>query len=82
MILDKHKEQSRENPEYLDCMINETEAAKFVGYTVRALQNWRVRGGGPSFVKNSKRGIRYRRRELIAWAEAHMVSSTSQSQFT
>ncbi len=71
-----------ENPAYYDSLINETEAAKFLGYTVRALQNWRVRGGGPKFVKISSRSIRYRRRELIAWAEAHMVSNTSQSQFS
>ena len=70
-----------ENPEYLDSMITETEAARFLGYTVRALQNWRVRGGGPKFVKVSSRSIRYRRRELIDWAESLMVASTSQANF-
>ncbi|MCR9215532.1 MAG: DNA-binding protein [Proteobacteria bacterium] len=72
---------SHHNTEYdLDQLINEQIAAEFLGYTVRALQNWRLRGGGPKFVKVSSRSIRYRRRELIAWSEAHMVSSTSQSQ--
>ena len=65
------------DPDYLDRLIGENEAALFVGYTVRCLQNWRVRGGGPSFVKVSRRSIRYRRRDLIMWAEAHLASSTS-----
>ncbi len=78
MNTDLISEQGRANPEYLDSMITETEAARFLGYTVRALQNWRVRGGGPRFVKVSSRSIRYRRRELIDWAESLMVSNTSQ----
>lgn len=71
-----------DNSEYLDSMIKETEAAKFLGYTVRALQNWRVRGGGPAFIKSSRRAIRYRRRDLIAWAEAHRVSNTSEVDYS
>ena len=44
----------------------ETEAAEFLGHSVRALQNWRSRGGGPEFIRVSARSIRYRRRDLIA----------------
>ena len=62
---------------YLDQLINEVEAAKFLGYSVRALQNWRVRGGGPSYVKVSARSVRYRRRELISWSESRRQTSTS-----
>lgn len=61
----------------LDRLINEHEAADFVGFSVRALQNWRLRGGGPVFVKISARAVRYRKRDLIAWAEAHTQTSTS-----
>jgi predicted DNA-binding transcriptional regulator AlpA len=61
----------------LDRLINETEAARFLGYSVRTLQNWRVRGGGPPYIKVSNRSIRYRRRDLIAWADAHLRSHTS-----
>lgn len=64
--------------DHLDKMISESEAADFIGYSVRALQNWRVRGGGPRFVKISNRSVRYRRRELIDWAERHLISSTSE----
>ena len=51
--------------DYLDSLLNEREAAKFLGYSTRALQNWRTRGGGPSYVKISVRSVRYRRRDLI-----------------
>ena len=64
--------------DYLDRMIDETKAADFLGYTIRALQNWRVRGGGPKFVRVSGRSIRYRRRDLIEWAEGLLVASTSE----
>ncbi len=63
--------------DHLDCLINEQEAARFLGYTGRALQNWRVRGGGPRFVRVSSRSIRYRRCDLIAWAEARLRDSAS-----
>lgn len=58
-------------------LMNERDAAAFLGYTVRALQNWRVRGGGPKFVKVSARSIRYRMRDLLDWIDAHTVTSTS-----
>lgn len=67
-----------EDRDYFDRLIGENEAAQFLGYTVRALQNWRVRGGGPRFVKVSSRSIRYRRRDLNAWIEARLRSNTSQ----
>lgn len=62
----------------LNRLINEKEAALFLGYTVRALQNWRIRGGGPKFVKVSARSIRYRFRDLLTWSESLLVSSTSE----
>lgn len=65
------------DPDYLDRLINETQAANFLGYTIRALQNWRVRGGGPVYVKVSARSVRYRRRDLIAWADARVQANTS-----
>jgi predicted DNA-binding transcriptional regulator AlpA len=68
-----------ENSEYLLQLIPETDAAKFVGYTIRALQNWRVRGGGPKYVKVSSRSIRYRRKDLIDWADSRVVASSNQS---
>ena len=69
------------DPDYYDRLITENEAAAFLGYSVRALQNWRVRGGGPEFVRVSQRSIRYRRRDLKAWADSKLRSSTSDTGF-
>lgn len=71
------QDNQKPDPDYLDRLVNEHEAAEYLGYSVRALQNWRVRGGGPVFVKVSARSIRYRRRDLQAWVEAHLQSNTS-----
>lgn len=66
------------DPDYLDRLIDETEAASFLGYTIRALQGWRVKGGGPNFIKVSKRSVRYRRRDLIEWCERLKRAHTSE----
>jgi hypothetical protein len=63
---------------YLEQLVDEKQAADFLCYSVRALQNWRVRGGGPDFIKVSARSIRYCRRDLIAWRDSRRVSNTSQ----
>jgi predicted DNA-binding transcriptional regulator AlpA len=63
---------------YYDQLLDERSAANFLNYSRRALQNWRVRGGGPQFVRVSSRSIRYRRRDLVDWIERLTVSSTSE----
>ncbi len=71
------KDQLGRDPDHLDWLIDEHHAALILGYSVRTLQNWRVRGGGPKFIRVSARSIRYRRRELIEWADANIRCSTS-----
>jgi predicted DNA-binding transcriptional regulator AlpA len=63
--------------DYMDRLINEHQAADYLCYSVRALQNWRVRGGGPKFVKVSGRSVRYTRRDLQAWINERRVTCTS-----
>lgn len=60
-----------------DAALNENRAAEFLGVSVRTLQAWRVRGGGPRYVKIG-RAVRYQRRELMGFQEAHTVGSTSE----
>lgn len=60
-------------------LVNEREPASILCYSVRALQNWRHRGGGPDFVKVSSRSVRYRRADLEKWIAARTVSNTSQA---
>jgi predicted DNA-binding transcriptional regulator AlpA len=69
---------AQSDPDWLDRLIDEQEAANFLGYSVRALQNWRLRGGGPQYVRVSRRSVRYRRRELIRWAEGKLEAHTSE----
>ncbi len=61
-----------------DRLMTETEAADVLCYSIRALQNWRCRGGGPRFVKVSARSVRYRYSDLLEWIEEHTVAHTSQ----
>jgi hypothetical protein len=62
----------------LDAALNEIQAAQLLGVSVRTLQAWRVRGGGPRYCKIG-RAVRYQRRELVSFQEAHTVCSTSEA---
>ncbi len=48
------------------------EAAAFLALTPETLARWRIIGYGPKFVRISSRAVRYRKRDLIAWAEANL----------
>jgi predicted DNA-binding transcriptional regulator AlpA len=61
-----------------DSALTENQAAEFLGMSVRTLQAWRVRGGGPPYVKIG-RAVRYRRRTLVAFQEQHTVTSTTEA---
>jgi hypothetical protein len=59
-----------------DSALTENQAADFLGLSVRTLQAWRFRGGGPCYIKIG-RAVRYQRRELMAFQKAHTVGLTS-----
>ena len=61
-----------------DALASEQLAADFLGVTPRALQKWRMTGDGPRYVRISSRCVRYRRRDLVEWAQAHLKASTSE----
>lgn len=58
-------------------LITEEKAARLLSLSKRTLRNWRVRGGGPPFIRISKRCIRYRVSDLESWAERNVRKSTS-----
>ena len=60
-------------------LIPEKTAAEFINQKVRTLQGYRYKGGGPPFVRLSARCVKYRRIDLLRWAEAHLRASTSDS---
>ncbi len=57
-------------------LITEEEAARALGLSIRTLQAWRVRGGGPSFVKLGA-SVRYRRDVVIAFITDRSRETTS-----
>ena len=60
-----------------DALILTVEAASLLGLDRRTLDSWRLRGGGPRFIRISARAVRYRRADLMEWIEARVVASTS-----
>ena len=57
-------------------LIDEGEAARFLGVSIRHVQALRYKGGGPQFVKLG-RIVRYRRQDLNEWSEARLCRSTA-----
>ena len=54
------------------------EAAAYLRVSKSYLDKLRVYGGGPKFLRYSKRKIIYARSELDLWAARHRFSSTSE----
>ena len=57
-------------------LLTEQEAAALLHVTVKAVQGWRYRGGGPRFVKIGS-CVRYRLEDLQAFVLAALRTSTS-----
>jgi excisionase family DNA binding protein len=57
-------------------LLTEQGVAKLLQVTVKTLQAWRVRGGGPPFVKVG-RCVRYRLEDVEAYVAASTRMSTS-----
>ncbi|MBK1717606.1 helix-turn-helix transcriptional regulator [Thiocystis violacea] len=55
--------------------LTEREAAAELGISFRTLQQWRVRGVGPSFLKIG-RAVRYDAESLEAWLSQHVHTNT------
>lgn len=62
----------------LEALIPEKLAAAFLGLSIKTLQKRRVTGDGPIYLKISARCVRYRRCDLIAWANSLARTSTSE----
>ena len=67
----------KEPPPAPTFLVNETQAARAYQLTPRCLQAWRANGGGPRFVRVSKRCVRYRISDLEEWAADRLRTSTS-----
>lgn len=59
-------------------VLDNVEAARFLGVSPETLPQWRVRGNGPPFVRVGRRVV-YRRATLERWLQEREVTSTSDS---
>ena len=57
-------------------LLNEQQAAKMLNLNVASVRNWRLRGGGPKFIKVG-RLVRYRPADIEDWIEKRTFASTS-----
>lgn len=58
-------------------LLRTKEAAATLGVAEKTLQNWRILGVGPRFIK-SGRNVAYAPEDLILWREARRIGSTSE----
>ena len=59
-------------------LLSGVEAANLLRVSQRTLEGWRVRGGGPPYVRLGRQ-VRYSEADLIAWINAHRFGSTSEA---
>lgn len=59
--------------------IDEKKAAEFIGISYRTLQGYRVKGGGPEYIKIGKKAVRYKIQDLINWVNSKKKQNTSQN---
>ena len=60
-------------------MLNERDAAQYLGLSPNTLSTWRSRGGGPPFLRYSSRCIRYRTVDLDEWVAARLADNTAET---
>jgi predicted DNA-binding transcriptional regulator AlpA len=61
----------------MDSLIDQKQAARILGLSVRTLERHRIAGTGPRFARLG-RLIRYRQNDLIEWVDSKLRNSTSE----
>ena len=61
-------------------LVNEEQASATLRVSPRTLQAWRVRGGGPAFIKMG-RSVRYRIVDLQEFVNGNVHHSTSEESY-
>ena len=69
-----------DNQKAIDRAVDTKEAAEFCGISPRTLENFRLRGGGPEYIRvgGGLRLCRYRISALNVWMDKHTASSTTE----
>lgn len=63
--------------ERMDEILDRPGAADYLKLTVSTLEKMASRKTGPAYIKLSGRAVRYRRSDLDAWVEQHVVTPAS-----
>jgi predicted DNA-binding transcriptional regulator AlpA len=61
----------------MDQLLNQKQAARILGLSVRTLERHRVTGTGPRYVRLGH-VIRYRQNDLQEWIDSNLRNSTSE----
>ncbi len=61
----------------LEELISEKAAARFLGVSHRTLARWRRDSAGPVCIAISSRCIRYRRADLVSWADKRSTAEAA-----
>lgn len=61
-----------------DDYLTPAEAAGFTKCALRTLQDFRLKGGGPPYVRVGTKKVIYPRAGLVAWMQARTFASTSE----
>lgn len=69
---------STDLPDGLSAALTTEQASQYTGLAEKTLEGLRCRGGGPKFVRYSRRAVRYLVRDLDEWISARTVASTSE----
>lgn len=59
-------------------LLTEKQAARILSVGDKCLQAWRVRGGGPTYLKIG-RLVRYKQADLESWLQTRRRESTSET---
>ncbi|MGE0724344.1 MAG: helix-turn-helix transcriptional regulator [Alphaproteobacteria bacterium] len=60
-----------------DKILTAEETAAYLRTTERTLQDWRLDGTGPQFIRIGHRSIRYRKSAVDAWLRDRTFASTT-----
>lgn len=59
--------------EDMPAVMSPAELSKHIGVSIPTLYRWRTQDDGPAYSQPSERIVRYLRRDVIAWLDAHRV---------
>ena len=60
-----------------DVLLTPQQLSKYLGVTTKCLERWRMSGEGATFIRLSRKVIRYRMDDVVAFINRRAVASTA-----